>query len=206
MAISTEEVKKLRQETGVGIMDCKRALQEADGDMEEAKQALREQGMEMSEGKLKSGEGRVGSYIHHDGKVGVLVEVKCQTDFTANSEEFKEFVNTVAVQVAAASPEYVSREDVPEEVVEEEKEVYRKQAKEEGKPDHVIDDIVQGKMDKHYGEICLMEQESVKDTDSTIEEIMGDLSAKVNEDIKVSRFARFDVSADSEEEDEESEE
>lgn len=200
MAITTEEVKKLRQETGVGIMDCKRALQEADGDMEKAKQALREQGMEMSEGKLKSGEGRVGSYIHHDGKVGVLVEVKCQTDFTANSEEFREFVNSVALQVAAAAPEYVSREDVPEDVIEEEKEIYRNQAEQEGKPEHVIEDIIEGKMDKYYGEICLMEQESVKDTDKTIEELMGELSAKVNEDIVISRFARFDVSDDSEEE------
>ncbi|MBS3787547.1 elongation factor Ts [Candidatus Bipolaricaulota bacterium] len=200
MAITTEEVKKLRQETGVGIMDCKRALQEADGDMEEAKQALREQGMEMSEGKLNSGEGRVGSYIHHDGKVGVLVEVKCQTDFTANSDEFKEFVNSVALQVAAASPEYVSREDVPEDVVEEEKEIYRNQAEQEGKPEHVIEDIIEGKMDKYYREICLMEQESVKDTDKTIEELMGELSAKVNEEIVISRFARFDVSDDSEEE------
>lgn len=200
MAITTEEVKKLRQETGVGIMDCKRALQEADGDMEEAKQALREQGMEMSEGKLKSGEGRVGSYIHHDGKVGVLVEVKCQTDFTANSDEFKEFVNSVALQIAAAAPEYVSRDDVPEDVVEEEKEIYRNQAEQEGKPEHVIEDIIEGKMDKYYGEICLMEQESVKDTDKTIEELMGELSAKVNEEIVISRFARFDVGEDSEEE------
>lgn len=203
MAITTEEVKKLREETGVGIMDCKRALQEADGDMEEAKQSLREQGMEMSEGKLQSGEGRVGSYIHHDGKVGVLVEVKCQTDFTANSDEFQDFVDTVSLQVAAASPEYVSREDVPAEVVEEEEEVYRKQAKEEGKPDHVIDDIVEGKMDKYYGEICLLEQESVKDTDKTIEEIMGELSAKVNEEIEITRFARFDVGADEEDEEDE---
>jgi elongation factor Ts len=203
MAITTEEVKQLREETGVGIMDCKRALQEADGDMEEAKQSLREQGMEMSEGKLQSGEGRVGSYIHHDGKVGVLVEVKCQTDFTANSDEFQDFVDSVSLQVAAASPEYVSREDVPAEVIEEEEEVYRKQAKEEGKPDHVIEDIVEGKMDKHYGEICLLEQESVQDTDKTIEEIMGELSAKVNEEIEITRFARFDVGADEEDEEEE---
>ena len=200
MAISTEEVKKLRQETGVGIMDCKRALEEADGDMEKAKQALREQGMEMSEGKLQSGEGRVGSYIHHDGKVGVLVEVKCQTDFTANSEEFKEFVNTVALQIAAAAPEYVSREEVPEEVIEEEEEIYRNQAEQEGKPEHVIDDIIEGKMDKFYGDICLMEQESVKDTDKKIEELLGELTAKVNEEIVISRFARFDVSDDEEEE------
>jgi len=199
MAITTEDIKKLRQETGVGIMDCKQALQEADGDMEKAKQSLREQGMEMSEGKLQSGEGRVGSYIHHDGKVGVLVEVKCQTDFTAGADEFKEFVNTVALQIAAASPQYISREDVPSDVVEEEEEIYRKQAKEEGKPEHVIDNIIEGKMDKFYGEICLLEQESVKDTDKTIEELMGELSAKVNEEIEISRFARFDVSSDSEE-------
>lgn len=200
MAITTEEIKKLRQETGVGIMDCKQALQEADGDMEKAKQSLREQGMEMSEGKLQSGEGRVGSYIHHDGKVGVLVEVKCQTDFAAGADEFKEFVNTVALQIAAASPQYISREDVPSDVVEEEEEIYKKQAKGEGKPEHVIDNIIEGKMDKFYGEICLLEQESVKDTDKTIEELMGELSAKVNEEIEISRFARFDVSSDSEEE------
>ncbi|MFW6111592.1 MAG: translation elongation factor Ts [Candidatus Bipolaricaulota bacterium] len=200
MAITTEEIKKLRQETGVGIMDCKQALQEADGDMEKAKQSLREQGMEMSEGKLQSGEGRVGSYIHHDGKVGVLVEVKCQTDFTAGADEFKEFVNSVALQIAAASPQYISREDVPSDVVEEEEEIYKKQAEEEGKPEHVIDNIIEGKMDKFYGEICLLEQESVKDTDKTIEELMGELSAKVNEEIEISRFARFDVGADSEEE------
>ncbi|MEF8799000.1 MAG: translation elongation factor Ts [Candidatus Bipolaricaulota bacterium] len=200
MAITTEDIKKLRQETGVGIMDCKQALQEADGDMEKAKQSLREQGMEMSEGKLQSGEGRVGSYIHHDGKVGVLVEVKCQTDFTAGADEFKEFVNSVALQIAAASPQYISREDVPSDVVEEEEEIYKNQAKEEGKPEHVIDNIIEGKMDKFYGEICLLEQESVKDTDKTIEELMGELSAKVNEEIEISRFARFDVGADSEEE------
>ncbi|MFB6214697.1 MAG: elongation factor Ts, partial [Candidatus Bipolaricaulia bacterium] len=127
-------------------------------------------------------------------------EVKCQTDFTANSDEFKEFVNSVALQVAAAAPEYVSREDVPEDVIEEEKEIYRNQAEQEGKPEHVIEDIIEGKMDKYYGEICLMEQESVKDTDKTIEELMGELSAKVNEEIVISRFARFDVSEDSEEE------
>lgn len=200
MAITTEEIKKLRQETGVGIMDCKQALQEADGDMEKAKQSLREQGMEMSEGKLQSGEGRVGSYIHHDGKVGVLVEVKCQTDFAAGADEFKEFVNSVALQIAAASPQYISREVVPSDVVEEEEEIYKKQAKGEGKPEHVIDNIIEGKMDKFYGEICLLEQESVKDTDKTIEELMGELSAKVNEEIEISRFARFDVSSDSEEE------
>ncbi len=199
MAISTKEVKKLRQETGVGIMDCKRALEEAAGDMEKAKQELREQGMEMSEGKLKSGEGRVGSYIHHDGKVGVLVEVKCQTDFTANSDEFKEFVNSVALQIAAAAPVYISREEVPEGVIEEEKEIYRNQAEQEGKPEHVIEDIAEGKMNKYYGDICLMEQESVKDTDKTIEELLGELTAKVNEEIVISRFARFDVSEDEEE-------
>jgi elongation factor Ts len=203
MAVTKDEIKKLRQETGVGIMDCKRALEEADGDMEKAKQTLREQGMEMSEGKLQSGEGRVESYIHHDGKVGVLVEVKCQTDFTANSDEFRKFVKSVALQIAAASPEYVSREDVPEEVAEEEREIYRNQAEQEGKPDHVIEDIVNGKMDKYYSKICLMEQESVKDTDKTIEELMGELSAQVNEDIEISRFARFDVSSDSDEESEE---
>ncbi len=203
MAITTEEIRQLRQETGVGIMDCKRALEEADGDMEKAKQSLREQGMEMSEGKLDSGEGRIGSYIHHDGKVGVLVEVKCQTDFAANSDEFVEFVDTLALQIAAAAPEYVSREDVPEEIVSAEEEIYRTQAEKEGKPEHIIGDIIEGKMDKFYGEICLLEQESVKDSDKTIEEMLGELSAQVNEDIVISRFSRFEISADSEEGEEE---
>lgn len=202
MAITTEEIKQLRQETGVGIMDCKRALEEADGDMEKAKQALREQGMEMSEGKLDSGEGRIGSYIHHDGKVGVLVEVKCQTDFAANSDEFKDFVNTVALQIAAAAPEYVSRDDVPEEVVEAEEEIYRKQAEKEGKPEHVIDNIAEGKLNKFFGEICLLEQESVKDQDRTIEEILGELSAQVNEEVVISRFSRFEIGSEEEEDEE----
>ncbi|MFP3953438.1 MAG: elongation factor Ts [Candidatus Acetothermia bacterium] len=199
MAITTEEIKQLRGETGVGIMDCKRALEEADGDMEKAKQALREQGMEMSEGKLNSGEGRVGAYIHHDGKVGVLVEVKCQTDFAANSDEFKDFVDALALQIAAASPEYISREEVPEEEVSEEEDIYRKQAEQEGKPEHIIDNIIEGKMNKFYGEICLLEQESVRDSDKTIEEMLGELSAQVNEEIVISRFSRFEISADSEE-------
>ncbi len=197
MVVTTEEIKKLREETGVGIMDCKRALEEADGDMEKAKQSLREQGMEMAEGKLESGEGRIGSYVHHDGKVGVLVEVKSQTDFAANSEEFQDFVNTLAIQIAAASPQYISREDVPEDVVTEEEEIYRKQAEKEGKPDHVIDNIIKGKLNKFYGEICLLEQESVRDSDKTIEEILGELSVQVNEEIQVSRFTRFEISDDS---------
>lgn len=198
MVVTTEEIKRLREETGVGIMDCKRALEEADGDMEKAKQSLREQGMEMSEGKLESGEGRIGSYVHHDGKVGVLVEVKCQTDFAANSEEFQNFVDALAIQIAAASPQYVSRKEVPEDVVAEEKEIYRKQAEKEGKPEHVIDNIIEGKLNKFFGENCLLEQESVRDSDETIEEIMGELSAQVNEDIQISRFARFEISDDSE--------
>ncbi len=203
MSISKEEVKQLRAETGVGIMDCKRALQESDGDMKKAKQILREEGMEMSEGAGDTGEGLVEAYIHHDGKTGVLVEVKTQTDFAAKSDEVKDFVKTVTMHIAAAAPEFVSREDVPEDRLEEEKEIYRKQAKKEGKPEDVIDKIVEGKIDKFFEENCLLEQEYIGEEDETIEEMLGDLVAKVNENVEISRFVRFSIGSDSEGEEEE---
>ena len=203
MSISSDQVKSLREETGVGIMDCKRALQEADGDMAKAKQILREEGMEMSGGGVEAAEGRVDAYIHHNGKVGVLVEVNSQTDFTANSDEFQEFVRKVAMHIAAAAPSYVSREDVPEEVVEEERSIYRKQAEKEDKPEHVIDNIVDGKMDKYYEQNCLLEQEYVGEGERTIEELLGELTHKVNENLEINRFARFEIGSEEGEEDEE---
>ncbi|MFP4589400.1 MAG: translation elongation factor Ts [Candidatus Bipolaricaulota bacterium] len=200
MAITTDQVKELRQKTGIGIMDCKRALQEADGDMKKARQILREEGLEMSEGGPAGGEGRVESYIHHNGKIGVLVEINSQTDFTANSDEFREFATQVARHIAAAAPKYVSREHVPEQVVEEEREIYRKQAEKEGKPKDIIDQIVDGKLDKYYEENCLMEQEFVgqSEDDETIEEMLGALAAQVSETIEIKRFARFEIGSDQE--------
>lgn len=200
MSVTTEEVKRLRKETGVGIMDCKRALQETDGDMKKAKQVLREEGMEMSEGGADAGEGRIGSYIHHDGKTGVLVEVNSQTDFAAKSDEFKEFVKSIAMHIAASAPKFVSREDAPEDLLEEEKEIYRKQAEKEDKPEDVIDKIVEGKIEKFFEENCLLEQEYVGDEEMTIEELLGELVAKVNENIEINRFARFSIGSDGEEE------
>ena len=202
MSISIEEVRKLREDTGVGIMDCKRALQETDGDMEKAKQILREEGMEMAEKKVDAGEGRVGSYIHHDGKTGVLVEVNSQTDFAAKSDEFKDFVKSVAMHIAASAPKFVSREDVPEEVLEEERNIYRKQAEKEGKPENIIDKIVDGKIEKFFENNCLLEQEYVGEKEKTIEEMLGELAAKVNENIEINRFARFSIGSDGEEEEE----
>lgn len=203
MSISSQQVQQLRQETGVGIMDCKRALQESDGDIEEAKQILREEGVEMMEGAAGAAEGRVESYIHHNGKVGVLVEVNSQTDFTANSDEFRDFVKKVAMHIAAAGPEYVSRDDVPEEVVEEERTLYRRQAEKQGKPDHVIDNIVDGKMDKFYEQHCLMEQEFVGEGERTIEEMLAELANQVSEKLDINRFARFEIGSDDEESPEE---
>lgn len=200
MSVSLDEIQKLRQQTGVGIMDCKRALKDADGDMEKAKQILREAGMEMSGEGASGTEGRVGSYIHHNGKIGSLVEINSETDFAANSDEFQEFVKQVAMHIAAASPEYVSREDVPEEVIEEERAVYRKQAEKEDKPEDVIDNIVDGKMEKFYENNCLLEQEFVGEgeEDKTIEDLLGELVGKVSEAVEIKRFSRFEVGADQE--------
>lgn len=192
MSISIGNIKKLREETGVGIMDCKQALQETDGDMEKAKELLREQGKELF-AKRTAKEGRIASYIHHSGEIGSLIQVNCETDFTASNEEFKEFAQNLAMQVAAASPTYISPEDVPQQVVEREKEIYRKQMEKEGKPDHVIDQIIEGKLDKYYEENCLIKQEYVKDPQLTIEDMLGQMSSKFGEKVTISRFARFET-------------
>ena len=198
MSVSLEEIQKLRQQTGVGIMDCKRALKDADGDMEKAKQILREAGMEMSGEGASGKEGRVGSYIHHNGKIGSLVEINTETDFAANSDEFQEFVKKVAMHIAAAAPEYVSREDVPEEVIEDERAVYRKQAEKEDKPEDVIGKIVDGKMEKFYENNCLLEQNFVGNEEKTIEDLLGELVGKVSEAVEIERFSRFEIGIEEE--------
>ncbi|PSO45267.1 MAG: elongation factor Ts [Parcubacteria group bacterium QH_9_35_7] len=191
---STEEIKKLRSQTGAGMMNCKEALEEADGDMEEAKEILRKKGIaEATEQGGTAAEGRVASYIHGDGDVGVLVEINTETDFTAKNDEFKELVKDVAMHIAAINPDYVAREDVPQEVIEEEQEVYAEQMRNQGKPEDIIDDIVEGKMDKFYSKVCLMEQEFVKDEDKTIEELVKEKAGEIGENIQVRRFVRYEV-------------
>ncbi len=197
--ISSDAVKRLREETGVGIMDCKRALEKANGDIEKAKRILREEGKaqlaELS-GRATS-EGRVDAYVHHTGKLGVLVEVDCQTDFTANSEAFRQFVQNLAKHIAAASPppRYIRPEDVPPDVIESEKEIYRKQAEKEGKPPHIVEKIVEGRLQKFFQEVCLLKQPYVMDPEGkmTVEDALGELVAQVGENVVIKRFARFEV-------------
>jgi elongation factor Ts len=195
MEITAELVKKLREKTGVGLMDCKEALKHAAGDMEKAVEYLREKGLAKLQkrmGKVAS-EGVIASYIHTGGKVGTMVEVNCETDFVANTKEFQEFAKDIAMQITASSPLYVKREDVPEEEKEKEKNIYRKQAIESGKPEKIIDKIADGKMEKFYQEVCLIEQPFIKNQDITVKELMEELIVKMGEKILVNRFVRFQL-------------
>ena len=193
MNITMDTIKQLREATGVGIMDCKAALKETHGDMEAAKKLLREQGKEIiSEGRATS-EGRVDFYLHHSGKIGVLVEVDCNTDFTANNESFRKFVSDVALHIASERPRYVQPDEVPDEVLEKEKEVFLTQAKAEGKPAEIAEKIVAGKLKKFLDEICLLNQPFVRDPDVTIDDMRNDLAAKTGENIVIKRFVRFEV-------------
>jgi elongation factor Ts len=199
MSIAPEVVRQLREETGVGIMDCKRALEKSGGDLEKARRILREEGkaaLAELRGRLAS-EGRIESYIHHTGKIGVLVEVDCNTDFTANSSAFREFVKNLAMHIAAASPppRYVSPEDVPPDVLANEKEIYLAQAQKEGKPAHIAEKIMEGRVQKFYEELCLLKQPYVLDPSgkTRVEDALGELVAKVGENIVLRRFARFEI-------------
>jgi elongation factor Ts len=195
MEISAELVKKLREKTGVGLMDCKEALKQASGDMEKAIEYLREKGLAKLQkrmGKVAS-EGVIASYIHTGGKVGTMVEVNCETDFVANTKEFQEFAKDIAMQITASSPLYVKREDVPEDAKEKEKKIYRKQALESGKPEKIIDKIAEGKMEKFYQEVCLIEQPFIKNQDITVKELLEELIVKMGEKILVNRFMRFQL-------------
>ncbi|MBI5826694.1 MAG: translation elongation factor Ts [Deltaproteobacteria bacterium] len=195
MEISASAVKELREKTGAGIMDCKKALTENNGDIEKSITYLREKGLAAAQKKAGrvAAEGLVTSYIHAGGKVGVLLEVNCETDFVAKTEEFASIVKDIAMHIAAGSPLYVSRNEVPADVVEREKAIYAAQAKESGKPDHVIVRMVEGKVDKFYKEVCLLEQPFVKNPDVTIEKLLIDAIAKLGENICVRRFSRYKV-------------
>ncbi|MBW2059316.1 MAG: translation elongation factor Ts [Deltaproteobacteria bacterium] len=188
-------VKELRQRTGAGIMDCKRALEETEGNLEKAIDRLREKGL--ARAAKRSGratrEGLVGSYIHAGGRIGVLVEVNCETDFVARTVEFQNLVKDTAMQIAAASPTYVERGQVPAEVIEKERQILRTQAVESGKPEKVIDRIVEGRMEKFFSEVCLLDQPFIRDPDMTFREVLNGVISQVGENISIRRFARFQL-------------
>jgi elongation factor Ts len=193
MAITAKMVQELRTKTGAGIMDCKRALTETGGDIEEAIEELRKKGLASAAkraGRVTS-EGLVASYIHAGGKIGVLVEVNCETDFVARTEQFQQLVKDISMHIAASNPLYLKREDVSEEVLNKEREIYRAQFLDSGKPEKVIDKIVDGKMEKYFSEVCLYEQPFVKDTDKTVQELINESIAQLGENLNIRRFARF---------------
>jgi elongation factor Ts len=193
MAVTAQMVKELRTKTGAGIMDCKKALTETDGDIEKAIETLRKKGLASAAKKAGrvTSEGTVSSYIHGGGKLGVLVEVNCETDFVALTEQFQQLVKDVAMHIAAANPLYVKREDVPEDVIAKEREIYAAQFENSGKPEQVIAKIVDGKIDKYFADACLYEQQFVKDTDKTIQQLVTESIAQLGENINIRRFARF---------------
>ncbi len=195
MHIDAQVVKALREKTGAGMMDCKKALQEAGGDEEKAVNALREKGLAKAAKRAgrTANQGIVDSYIHLGGKIGVLVEVNCETDFVARNDDFKGFVRNICLQVAATNPAYLNKEDVPESVLESERQVIRAQALNEGKPEKVVEKIVEGRIDKYYKENCLMEQAYVKDEEITISELLTDMVAKIGENIVIRRYSRFEL-------------
>ncbi len=194
-AVTTQMVKELREATGAGVLDCKQALEANDGDLEKAVAYLREKGMAAAAKRAdrEAKEGLIGSYIHTGSKVGALVEVNCETDFVAFTEEFGELAHDLAMQVVAAKPLYLAPDDVPDEVLEREKDDYRAQMRDSGKPDHIIERIVEGKLEKFYEETCLLEQPFIKDTAITVRELVQQKNALLGENIVVRRFVRFEV-------------
>ena len=193
--ITASDVKVLREKTGAGMMDCKNALTQANGDMEEAVKILREKGLASAAKKAGriAAEGVVDSYIHMGGKIGVLVEVNCETDFVAKTPVFRQLVKDIAMQIAATNPLYLEPADVPEDVLEKEKEILRVQALNEGKPEKIIDKMVEGRIQKYYKEFCLMEQAFVKDPDKSIKVLVNEKIAEIGEKISIRRFARYEM-------------
>lgn len=193
--ITASMVKELREKSGAGMMDCKRALAEADGDMERATELLREKGLASASKKAGrvAAEGIVEAYIHGGGRIGVLVEVNCETDFVAKTDNYRQFVKDIAMHIAATSPQYVRREEVPQDLVEKEREILRAQTLNEGKPEHIVDKIVDGRIDKFYKDICLLEQAFVKEPDKTVEQLVKEKIAQIGENISIRRFSRFVV-------------
>jgi elongation factor Ts len=193
--IPATQVKALRDRTGAGMMECKGALKEANGDLEEAAVILRKRGLAQAAKRSgrATGEGLVGSYIHQGGKIGVLVELNCESDFVARTDDFQNLLKELALQVAAANPEYVSREAVPADVLERERGIYRAQMENSGKPDQVIDKIVDGKLGSFYEQVVLVDQKSIRDPKTTIGQMVQAAIAKLGENIEIARFVRFKV-------------
>ncbi len=192
--ISASMVKELRERTGVGMMDCKKALQDSNGDIDKAVELLRERGLASAAKKAGriAAEGIVDSYIHGGGRIGVLVEVNCETDFVAKTDEFRQLVKDIAMHIAATNPRYVRREQIPQEELDKEKEILRTQALNEGKPEKIVDRMVEGRIEKYIKEICLMEQPFVKDPDKTVQDVLNEKIATIGENMSIRRFARFE--------------
>ncbi|MFC1840754.1 translation elongation factor Ts [Thermodesulfobacteriota bacterium] len=200
MDISASMVKELREKTGVGMMDCKKALNECDGDIEKSIEYLRKKGIATAQkrGGRSTSEGQVQSYIHAGGKIGVMVEINCETDFTGKNDDFTEFAKNVAMHIAASSPISIDRDGIPSDFLEKEKEIYATQAKESGKPEKVIEKIVEGKINKFYAESTLLEQQYVKNPDITVKDLLNEMIAKTGENIVISRFARYQLGENNE--------
>jgi elongation factor Ts len=195
MEVTTEKVKELRQRTGIGVMECKEALQESGADIEKAILILRKKGYARAKDKMnrETAEGIIGSYIHLNGRIGVLVEVNCESDFVARNQEFQELVKNLTLHIAASRPRYISLEDVPAQVLEQEKDIIREQFKDSKKPPEVVEKIIQGKLSKFYQEVCLMDQPYVKDDKISVRELVASHIAKFGENIRIKRFARFEL-------------
>ena len=200
MAITAQMVKELREATGAGPLDCKKALEQNDGDIQKALDFLKEKGLARAAKKLGAGrtmnEGVIETYVHFNKRLGVMVEVNCETDFVANTEQFQAFAKDVAMHIANMNPEYVRREDVPEAVIEAEKDLQKRRAMEEGKPEHIAEKMVEGRVDKFLNEIVLMEQSFIKDDSKTISELLSEAVAELGESIQINRFNRYELGAD----------
>ncbi len=195
MEISASMVKDLREKTGAGMMDCKKALSESGGNFEKAVDYLRQKGLATAAkraGRIAS-EGRIGSYVHAGGKIGVMVEINCETDFVAKTDDFQVFAKDIAMHIAASNPLFIRREEVTSDTLERERGIYRAQARETGKPEKIIDKIIDGKLEKFYGEVCLLEQPFVKDPDLSVQDLLNGLIGKLGEKVEIRRFNRFQV-------------
>jgi len=195
MMLNIDQLKQLRQETGVSFLECKNALEEAKGDIKEAKRILRERGKEIAESKVlrKTEQGIVESYLHPGGKIGVLLEICCESDFVAKSEEFKKLAHEICLQITAMKPLFLDEKDIPEEFLDGEKKIYQKQFEDSGKPQKIVDQIIEGKLSKYKKEVSLLNQPWVKDEAKTIEDLINEYSLKLGENIRVKRFARYEI-------------
>ncbi len=195
MAITTEMVKELRQATGAGVLDCKKALQANNGDFDKAADYLREKGLAAAAKRTgrAANDGVIGVYVHHGSRVAAMVELNCETDFVARTKEFQTLAHDLAMQVTATQPQYLMRDDVPPEVIESESRIYRAQMADQNKPEHILDRIVEGKLEKFYQDTCLLEQPFIKDEDLTVEDLIKNAIARIGENIILRRFVRFEI-------------